>query len=131
MPARGALSSGLPLNLGKLQCAPSLGQCRVRKPQCRMIQLSRDPLRSCATSSAVVSTFPEATKLRNACLSKQRLISKSGANHSRLPPSTRNSFPWRELYALNKFKFYFHNKGVVKRLKYLSGTVSSSSNARH
>ena len=27
--------------------------------------------------------------------------------------------------------FYFYNKGVVERLKYLSGTVSSSSNARH
>ena len=28
-------------------------------------------------------------------------------------------------------KFYFYYKGVVKRLKYLSGTVISSSNARH
>ena len=28
-------------------------------------------------------------------------------------------------------RVYFYNKGVLKRLKYLSGTVSSSSNARH
>ena len=29
------------------------------------------------------------------------------------------------------YKVYFYNKGMVKKLKYLSGTVSSSSNARH
>ena len=36
----------------------------------------------------------------------------------------------RSLWLL-KCKFFFYYKGVVKRLKYLSGTISSSSNSRH
>ena len=37
----------------------------------------------------------------------------------------------RGKWGIRGIEFYFYNKGVVKRLKFLSGTVSSSSNARH
>ena len=40
-------------------------------------------------------------------------------------------FPTALSLLTEDWRFYFYNKGVVKRLKYLSGTVSSSSNARH